>query len=113
MNFFDWLFRRKRQDDQEKVPLKEKQVTTGVRETDWEELPAYIDVDEEERELVSVIASSIAAGDNPESQFVIKKIQKISPEARKVSIIATALAAGNDSKSEFVIKKIKQRKGNQ
>lgn len=112
MKLFNWLFRRKRneQDDPAKVPVKKNQLKTEVQQNAWEDVPAYIDVGGTERELVSVIASSIAAGDYPESKFVIKKVQKINPEARTVSIIATALATGNDPKSKFTIKKIKKRK---
>ncbi|MDH6364677.1 hypothetical protein M2139_001747, partial [Enterococcus sp. PF1-24] len=39
--------------------------------TEWQELPAFIETDPAEYELVSVLATAIAAGDHPESEFVV------------------------------------------
>ncbi|MDH6365846.1 hypothetical protein M2139_002869, partial [Enterococcus sp. PF1-24] len=70
----------------------------------------FIETDPAEYELVSVLATAIAAGDHPESEFVVKKIQQRNPEVRLVSIIAASLAAELSEDSQFVVKKIYQKK---
>ena len=72
----------------------------------WKAVPAYIEASEEEYQLVSLIATAIAAGDQPKSQFVVKKVMQRNPEAKLVSIIASSLAAGLNEKSQFVIRRI-------
>ncbi|KHD46283.1 hypothetical protein ACVRZD_04120 [Streptococcus hongkongensis] len=76
---------------------------------EWEKLPSYIAVSEEEYSIVSLIATAIAAGDKPDSQFVIKKIMKRNPEVVKVSLITSSLAASEVMDSQFKIKAIYQK----
>lgn len=77
---------------------------------EWEDVPAYIPATSEDFQLVSVIASSIAAGDYPESQFSVKRILKRNPESLTVSLIASSIAAGDYPDSQFVVKSIKRKK---
>lgn len=76
----------------------------------WEPLPAYLPVDPREYEHVCVIASAIAAGDHPSSEFRVKRVLVANPEYRTVSVIATALAAGALEKSSFTVKNIYKMK---
>lgn len=75
----------------------------------WAEVPFYVGADVPEKELVTVIATAIAAGDRPESEFRVNKIQVKNPEAQLVSLIATAIAAGDRPEAELIVKKIYKR----
>lgn len=76
----------------------------------WEPLPAFLPVDPRGHEHVCVIASAIAAGDHPTSEFRVKRVLVANPEYRTVSVIATALAAGALEKSSFTVKNIYKMK---
>lgn len=76
----------------------------------WEPLPTFLPVDPREHEHVCVIASAIAAGDHPSSEFRVKRVLVANPEYRTVSVIATALAAGALEKSSFTVKNIYKMK---
>lgn len=68
----------------------------------WVEVPAFLDMEEgEERTLVSVIASAIAAGDNPTSEVEIRRVGRENPEYRRASLIAAAIAAADRADSSF------------
>lgn len=109
MGLFDWLFGRKKDNVRQDVEIP---ILAEVKldENLWEDVPAYVDADSKEHELVSVIASSIAAGDHPDSEFRIKNIQMRNPEAERVAVIASAMAAGTEKDSQFVVRRIKKRK---
>jgi len=77
---------------------------------DWDTIPGFIDIEENEYELPAIISASIAAGDQPNSAFKIKRILKRNPEAHLVSLIAASLAASCYPESSFVIKSIKKEK---
>ena len=76
----------------------------------WEPVPAYLPVDAHEHAHACVIASAIAAGDHPTSEFRVKRVLVANPEHRTVSIIATALAAGALEQSSFTVKNIYKMK---
>lgn len=76
----------------------------------WEPVPAYLPVDAREHTHACIIASAIAAGDHPTSEFRVKRVLMANPEHRKVSIIATALAAGALEHSSFTVKNIYKMK---
>ncbi|OJG38594.1 hypothetical protein RV01_GL002380 [Enterococcus dispar] len=57
-----------------------------------------------------MVATSIAANNQPESSFIVKKIMKKNQEAELVAVIAASIAAEMKPESEFVVKKIYQRK---
>ncbi|WP_394812823.1 hypothetical protein [Streptococcus iniae] len=48
--------------------------------SEWEKLPAYIPADPKDYPLVSLIATAIASGDKPDSQFTITNIWQ--PQSR-------------------------------
>lgn len=76
----------------------------------WEPLPAYLPVDPREHGHVCAIASAIAAGDHPTSEFRVKRVLIANPEYRTVSVIATAIAAGALEQSSFTVKNIYKMK---
>ena len=85
--------------------------TVGGPDSDiWEPLPAYLPVDPRNHTHACVIASAIAAGDHPTSEFRVKRVLIANPEHRTVSIIATALAAGALPESSFTVKNIYKMK---
>lgn len=105
MGFFQRLF-GKSQDE------KSSAVTTPIKNDldEWQALSGYIPASQEDYELVSVIATAIAAGDRPESQFVVKRILQRNPEALTVSLIASSIAAGDYPDSQFAVKSIYTKK---
>ncbi|MDR2832332.1 MAG: hypothetical protein LBV67_01295 [Streptococcaceae bacterium] len=106
MSLFGSLFKKKKKDV---LPIPDE--TSKVKiDDEWEDLPAFIETNPEEYELVSVIATAIAAGDKPESQFVVKNIKVRNPEVRTVSIIASALASEMTDGANLSIKRIAQKR---
>lgn len=76
----------------------------------WEELPAYLPVDPNDHRVACIVASAVAAGDEPESSFKITRVSIANPEYRRVACIATALGAGALESSSFTIKRIYKQK---
>ncbi|CZR10006.1 hypothetical protein [Trichococcus ilyis] len=108
MIFFKGFFGKK--DTKASEPIPSATVSASAPANDLIEIPAFIPTDPNEYELVSVIATAIAAGDHPKSQFVVKNIMKRNPEAHLVSLISASIAAGAMPESKFVVKKISQVK---
>ena len=111
MGLFDF-FRNKDSYHEKKEPQKDtlEVSSSSAQHEEWEEIPAYIDSDE--KELVSVIASAIAAADQPESIFRVKSIKIRNPEAKKIAIIASSLASTESNDSTLVVTKILKKKEN-
>ena len=72
----------------------------------WEELPAYLPVDPQEHRIACVVASAIAANDQPQSTFTVRRVSVANPEYQRVACIATAIGAGALETSSFTIKHI-------
>ncbi|MEI5991808.1 hypothetical protein A5881_003347 [Enterococcus termitis] len=109
MGLFERLFNK------EKAEMKtEEQLlfSTIEEKEEWQEIAGYIPVDSTEYQFVSLIATAIAAGNQPESEFVVKRISKRNPEAQLVSVIATSIASADHTKSQFVIQSIKEKRTN-
>lgn len=104
MGLFQRLFGKS---EEKEIPINtvDKGETEQI-EKEWEKLPAFILVNEEDYSLVSLIATAIAAGDRPESKFVVKKIMQRNPEVLHVSLIASSLAAADVIDSKFKIKTV-------
>lgn len=94
----------------EKPPAKVEAALPKAMDSSWQEVPFYLESEPEERELVAVIATAIAAGDAPESEFQVKRVLKKNPEAQLVATIVTAIAAGDAPASQFQVKKIYRKK---
>lgn len=108
MGLLDW-FRSRRPGSGQSAPAPAEPSATDVAEQ-WEEVPAFIDVDASEHPEVSVIATAVAAADRPESEFVVKRVAVQNPEFRTVTLIASAIQAGALEHSEFVVKGIYKKK---
>lgn len=102
MGIFDW-FKRKNSESTEEIIVHEEN-------DGWEELPAYIPASADQHTLVSIVATSIAAGNNPDSKFTVKKVWQRNPEVDLVSVIATSIAAGDFPDRQLKIKKISKKK---
>lgn len=99
MGLLDIFFRRK----------QEPTVIAVAAESEWEEVAAFEAADAGEYELISIITTAIAAGEHPDSRFVVKRILKRNPEVSLVALIAASVAAGNGMESRFSIKKISKK----
>lgn len=99
MGLFDIFFRRK----------EEPAVIAAVAESKWQEVAAFEAADTDDYELVSILATAIAAGEHPDSRFVVKRILKRNPEVSLVVLIAASIAAGNGLDSRFSVKKISKK----
>nr|WP_265459243.1 hypothetical protein [Enterococcus sp. HY326] len=109
MGIFSRLFKKDE-------PIDAKEVVSAIEskvaspDDGYGALPAFIPTSPEEYQLVSVIATAIAAGENSDSQFVVKTILKRNPEARTVALIAASLAAEAAEDSQHIVKTIQKKK---
>ncbi|MEW6855720.1 hypothetical protein ABG809_00295 [Streptococcus iniae] len=60
--------------------------------------------------MVSLIATAIASGDKPDSQFTITNIWQRNPEVIDLSLITASLAAETLSDGHYTIKTIYRKK---
>ena len=74
----------------------------------WIDIPAYIPAEPKEYQLVSIVATAIAAGEFPESRFVIKN-RKTKSRSKEVAIIAASIAAELSEESQLVVKRISKQ----
>ena len=111
MGLFSWL-RRGRGDTEPEGTSSATSPSSATPKPDdeWELVPAFVPVPEDERAIPSVIATAIAAGDRPDSEFTVTSVETVNPEARLVTVIATAIAAGDRPESEFVVRRVYRRK---
>ncbi|WP_348920366.1 hypothetical protein [Enterococcus rotai] len=107
MGLFERLFNKEKTEMKKDTPLLSP---IEEEENEWQEIVGYLPVESAEYQFVSLIASAIAAGDQPESEFIIKRISKRNPEAQLVSVIATSIASADHAESQFVIRSIKEKK---
>lgn len=81
-----------------------------MADAQWETVPAFIPVeDEAERKRVSVIATSIAAGDRPESEFSVTRVDALNPEYKRVSLVAASIAAQDRPESSMTCVRIQHK----
>lgn len=104
MGMFSQLFKRTPE-----KPAIIQEVAKINEETEWQPVLGYQPANLEEYAHVSLIATAIASGDNPDSQFVVKKILKRNPEAKLVSLVAASLAAGVHENSQFRVRAISKK----
>lgn len=105
MGFFQRLFNRSQPVVEEKQADK-----NDVSLEDWEPVPGYIPADASDAKHVSLIATAIASGDRPESEFVVKRIWQRNPEAVLVTLIASSIASGDGPDSQLTVKNIYRKK---
>lgn len=84
--------------------------TVDTVSEDVDSVNFYREVSLEEKELVSVIASAIMAGEKTDSQFVVKEVIGIDTDKEIVAAIVSAIASGDNPDSHFVLKSIEEVK---
>jgi len=77
-------------------------------ENDYVRLGLTADVTEDEKELVSVIASSILAGSKSDVQFKVKSVRGIDMDKINAIAAISAIAAGDYPESVFRLVSIKE-----
>ncbi|MGT2958508.1 hypothetical protein A9Q68_06705 [Streptococcus bovimastitidis] len=107
MGILQRLFGKTKED---KVVRSPDTITVNQEKDDWELLPGYIPAEPEDTRLVTLIASSIAASDQSESEFKVKKIWQRNPEVVTVSLIATSIASIDRPDSQLVVKSVYRKK---
>ncbi|MGT2930103.1 hypothetical protein ACVR1G_07740 [Streptococcus dentasini] len=110
MGIFQRLFHSKSDNPNPSGEQVYDSTSQSGEESCWEPLPAFIPAAPEDIELISILASAIAAGDYPDSQFVVKKVWQRNPEVKTLSLIAASIAAGERTDSQLAIKAIYQKK---
>ncbi|EOH97804.1 hypothetical protein [Enterococcus pallens] len=111
MSLFNKFFKKNKIEQMDQPTAKSMKEESPAKDNDgWEEVPAFIATDPKGYPLVSLIATAIATGDQPDSQFVVKRILKRNPEAKQVALIAASLAAGAHPDSQLSVRKISKRK---
>lgn len=90
-------FRKKRKNKQPTV-IKES-ITTPIQEN--RVLLTREVVDQDEKELVAAITTSIAANDHPHSSFKISSIQEIDVDKERAIAIVSAVLASDKPHSKF------------
>ncbi|MBS7575931.1 MULTISPECIES: hypothetical protein [unclassified Enterococcus] len=103
----DWFKKILKWQDNVIAPLDQ-----GTVESEYLLLEPYVEtpLNAREERRVFLIATSIAAGDAPSSQYKIKSIKKENPIYKEVSIITASIVAENAVQSGFKIRSIKVRK---
>lgn len=67
-------------------------------------------IDEDLKEIVSIITSAIAAHNNSESQFRVKSIREVDEDKVACAVIASAIMANDVQESKFRLISIKETK---
>lgn len=78
--------------------------------TEWEKVALFRPVAKADEIIPALVATSIASGDRPESQFEIVSIKEVDPDVKVVGMIASAIAAFDAPESHFVVKTIYRKK---
>lgn len=94
----------------EPISAEEPDSIESSTDSDWEQLPVFIPAAPQDVERVSIIATAIAAGDRPNSKFLVKRVLQRNPEVKTISIIAASIAAGTKTDSQLSIKNIYKKK---
>lgn len=75
----------------------------NVPEDDYSRLGLTVPIADSEKELVSVIASAVLAGDNPNAKIRVKSVVGINTEKEIAGIVACAVASGANPNSKYRI----------
>ncbi|HFI0463556.1 TPA: hypothetical protein ACGO1T_000399 [Streptococcus suis] len=107
MSFWSRLFKSSQAESQENQALV---LAQQGQDQEWEPLAKYVTANEEDRQLLSVIATAIAAGDKPDSEFSVKSVSIRNPEYQTIALIAAAISAGDKTDVHLRVKNIYQKK---
>lgn len=108
MGLLDFLFKNKKQ-----VQVLETNKSPAVSETELQNffpIEPYIEATYEENKLISIITVSTVGGDFSNSEYIVKRVLKRNPEAKKIGIIVASLATSESKESTLLVKSIKKRK---
>lgn len=100
---------RKAKEDVSAVSSQKVNVETSVPKSKLV-IEEFLPVNQEEKELVTLIASSILAGDRQNSEYHVKKIYRRNDERAVVAAIASSILAGDSPESTFQIRTIERIK---
>lgn len=109
MKLKEWLKIRLFSKETTKLPhplVEEEKKKDQILDPDWIGNP----MTKEEEEIVAVVATSIVAGDKPDSYFKIRKIIPIDEDYELAGILCTTIAAGERPDSSFQVKRIQRIK---
>lgn len=83
-----------------------------MADAQWVDVPAFIpETDDAARKRVSVISTAIAAGDRPESEFKVTRVDSLNPEYKRVSLIAASIAANDRPESSMTCVRVRKNSG--
>ena len=110
MGFFANLFGKNKQEEHEvaQIAVAPKPVYNEI-DTDYV-LKGLTDEVEDaaEKELVSVIAASILAGNQPDSEFRVKRILRVNEDRKRAVLITAAIASNDAPNSQFRLHKVEE-----
>ena len=86
--------------------IKEEETEKIISSPDWIGSP----MTKEEEELVAAVATSIVAGDKPDSYFRICQIIPIDQDYELAGVLCATIAAGEKPDSSFRVKRIQRVK---
>ncbi|MBU5310975.1 hypothetical protein KQI38_02960 [Tissierella carlieri] len=109
MGFFD-RFRRNTNSMEEEENIESINSNISNEIFDNSVLDLLLEVSDEEKELVSLIASVIASGDHLDAKFKVTSIKGIDIDKEIAAAIVSAIAAGDNQNSNFRLKSITQIK---
>ena len=110
MGLFSWL-RGRGAPEATAAPSRPAPAESKAPADEWGPLEPFAgEPPQDEARLAGLIASAIAAGDRPDSKFVVRGVKAVNPEVRLVTVIASAIAAADRPDSEFVVKRVSRRK---
>ncbi|MFD1317991.1 hypothetical protein [Loigolactobacillus zhaoyuanensis] len=80
-----------------------------TKQATYQPVAKYISVDQQQTKLIGLIASTLAAGSQTDSQFKVKKVRQINPEYCLMALLGSTFAAAEQPKSQFRINKIMKK----
>ncbi|WP_082137329.1 hypothetical protein [Lactiplantibacillus herbarum] len=86
----------------------EVDTTAATTQETWVTVPQYLEVDPRKHVVPSLVAASVTAVSEPDSQLVLKHLYVQNPEAQLVSMIASCCATSLGD-GEYVVKSIRKR----
>lgn len=114
MGLLQKWFHKKKAVEKNAVDLTDSKKIVPTESTaenaDWEKVALFRPVAKADEIIPALVATSIASGDRPESQFEIVSIKEVDPDVKVVGLIASAIAAFDAPESHFVVKNIYRKK---
>lgn len=100
-----WFFKKKKKEQVQPIVVEPVKPSLSIND-----FVIHEDLDEEEKELVSVITSCIAASDLSLAQFKIRSIKEIDQDKEIAAALVGAICAHDRPHSQFRLISIEERK---